>query len=185
VVTVAEAIHTSEDKDKTGGPSYLAGLSQNTPSARNARRYAELVRARSLQRKLMQVGTEICESALRPGSREIGQIIDEAEGKVFALSERQHASGEGPKEISGLLSKVYERIDHLHNQDNPSDVTGVPTGFVDLDHMTSGLQPTDLVIIAGRPSMGKTALALNIIEHVAVKERLPVVLFSMEMSARR
>jgi replicative DNA helicase len=92
----------------------------------------------------MQVGTEICEAALRPGSREIGQIIDEAEGKVFALSERQHASGEGPKEISGLLSKVYERIDHLHNQDNPSDVTGVPTGL----HRP---RPHDVGLAADRP----------------------------------
>src|SRR6267142_1716986 len=142
VVTVAESIEASEDKDKTGGAVYLAALSQNVPSSLNVRRYAELVRERSVQRRLAQVATEIAESAARKDQGLLG--------------------------IKPILAKVYERIDYLHNQDNPSDVTGVPTGFTDIDIRTAGLQPGDLIIIAGRPSMGKTAFALNIAEHVAL-----------------
>jgi replicative DNA helicase len=135
-----------------------------------------------VQRKLAQVGTEIAESALTPGVREPEQLLDEAETKIFALSEGTRPRRGWPEGHRILLSKVYERIDHLHSQDNPSDVTGVPTGFIDLDVKTAGMQPGDLIVVAGRPSMGKTAFALNVAEHVALKERLPVVVFSMEMS---
>ena len=179
VVTVAESIEGSEDKDKTGGPSYLAALSQNTPSSLNVRRYAELVRERAVQRRLAQVATEIAESALAPSGKEVGQLLDEAESKIFQIAESGARRDQGLIGIAPILGKVYERIDHLHNQDNPSDITGVPTGFTDLDIRTAGLQPGDLVIIAGRPSMGKTAFALNIAEHVSVQEGLPVVVFSM------
>ena len=185
VVTVAESIEGSEDKDKTGGPSYLAALSQNTPSSLNVRRYAELVRERAVQRRLAQVATEIAESALAPSGKEVGQLLDEAESKIFQIAESGARRDQGLIGIAPILGKVYERIDHLHNQDNPSDITGVPTGFTDLDIRTAGLQPGDLVIIAGRPSMGKTAFALNIAEHVALHPsvRLPVAIFSMEMSS--
>ena len=186
VVTVADSVERSEDKDKTGGPAYLAALAQNTPSAINIRRYAQLVRDRSVQRRLGQVATEIAESALNTTTgKEVGQLLDEAESKIFEIAESGARKDQGLLGIAPILAKVYERIDHLHNQDNPSDVTGVPTGFNDLDQKTAGLQPGDLVIIAGRPSMGKTAFALNIAEHVALHPsvRLPVAIFSMEMGA--
>jgi replicative DNA helicase len=156
VVTVSESIEASEDKDKTGGAAYLGALAQNTPSALNIRRYAELVRERAVQRRLAQVATEIAETGSRRGS--------------------------GLEEIKPVLARVLERIDYLYHRDNPSDVTGVPTGFNDLDSKTAGLQPGDLIIVAGRPSMGKTAFALNIAEHVALHSLLPVAIFSMEMS---
>src|SRR5574341_151355 len=185
VVTVSESIEASEDKDKTGGAAYLAALAQNTPSALNIRRYAELVRERSVQRRLAQVATEIAETALAPSGKEVGQLLDEAESKIFQIAESGARKDQGLLGISPILAKVFERIDHLHSQDNPSDITGVPTGFVDLDRKTAGLQPGDLIIVAGRPSMGKTAFALNIAEHVALHPtlRLPVAIFSMEMGA--
>jgi replicative DNA helicase len=183
VITVSESIETSEDKDKTGGPAYLGALAQNTPSALNIRRYAELVRERSVQRRLAHVATGIAEDALNPGSKDVGQMLDEAESKIFQIAESGARKTEGLLEIKPVLAKVFERIDHLYHRDNPSDVTGVPTGYSKIDQMTSGLQGGDLVIIAARPSMGKTALALNIAEHVAVDNGLPVAIFSMEMSS--
>jgi replicative DNA helicase len=183
VVTLSESIEGSEDKDRTGGPAYLGALAQNTPSALHIRRYAELVRERSVQRRLAHVATGIAEDALNPGGKDIGQMLDEAESKIFQIAESGARKNEGLIEIKPVLAKVFERIDHLYHRDNPSDVTGVPTGYTKLDQMTSGLQPGDLVIIAGRPSMGKTALALNIAEHVAVDNGLPVAVFSMEMSS--
>jgi replicative DNA helicase len=183
VVTVTESIEASEDKDKTGGPAYLAALAQNTPSSANVRRYAELVRERAVQRRLAQVATEIAESALAPSGKEVGQLLDEAESKIFQIAESGARKDQGLLGIAPILAKVYERIDHLHNQDNPSDITGVPTGFTDLDTRTAGLQPGDLVIIAGRPSMGKTAFALNIAEYVSLHYGAPVAIFSMEMSS--
>ena len=184
VVTLADSIERSEDKDKTGGAAYLAQLAQNTPSAVNVRRYAQLVRDRSVQRRLGQVATEIAESALATSGKEVGQLLDEAESKIFQIAEAGARKDQGLLGIAPILAKVYERIDHLHNQENPSDITGVPTGFHDLDHRTAGLQPGDLVIVAGRPSMGKTAFALNIAEHVALHPSvaMPVAIFSMEMS---
>jgi replicative DNA helicase len=183
VITVAESIETSEDKDKTGGPAYLGSLAQNTPSALNIRRYAELVRERSVQRRLAQVATGIAEDALNPGGKDVGQMLDEAESRIFQIAESGARKNEGLMEIKPVLARVFERIDHLYHRDNPSDVTGVPTGYQRLDQMTSGLQPGDLIVVAGRPSMGKTALALNIAEHVAVDNGLPVAIFSMEMSS--
>ncbi len=183
VVTVSESVDASEDKDKTGGPAYLGALAQNTPSALNIRRYAELVRERAVQRRLAQVATEIAETALSPGGKEVGQLLDEAESRIFQIAESGARRNQGLLEIKPVLAKVFEKIDHLYHRDNPSDVTGVPTGYVKIDEMTSGLQPGDLVIVAARPSMGKTALALNIAEHVAVDNGLPVAIFSMEMSS--
>ena len=185
VVTVSESIEASEDKDKTGGAAYLSALAQNTPSALHIRRYAELVRERAVQRRLAQVATEIAESALASAGKDVGQLLDEAESKIFQIAESGARKDQGLLGISPILAKVFERIDHLHSQENPSDVTGVPTGFADLDRKTAGLQPGDLIIVAGRPSMGKTAFALNIAEHVALHPSvgLPVAVFSMEMSA--
>ncbi len=183
VVTVAESIEVSEDKDRTGGPAYLGSLAQNTPSALNIRRYAELVRERSIQRRLIQVATEIAESALVPSGKEVGQLLDEAETRILEVGERGQRGTQGFESIQPVLARVFERIDHLYHQENKSDVTGLPTGFADLDEKTAGLQQGDLVIVAGRPSMGKTAFALNMAEHVAVGNGVPVAIFTMEMSA--
>src|SRR6266704_1603058 len=182
VVTVDESVKAGEDKDKTGGIAYLAALAGNTPSAHNVRRYAEIVRECAILRKLIEVSTEIADSALNRMGKEVGQLLDEAESKVFQIAEAGARTRQGFIEIQPLLTQVMERIDLLYHKDNPSDITGVPTGFADLDRWTSGLQPGDLIIIAGRPSMGKTALALNMAEHVAVENKLPVAIFSMEMS---
>jgi len=182
VVTVAESIDSSEDKEKTGGITYLGLLAQNTPSAHNIRRYAELVRERAVMRKLVTVGNEIADSALSPAGKEVAQLLDEAESKVFEIAEAGNRGRDGFKDIHQLLSQVMERVDMLYHRENPSDITGIPTGFHDLDQMTSGLQEGDLVVVAGRPSMGKTALALNMGEHVAAENRLPVAVFSMEMA---
>jgi replicative DNA helicase len=182
VVTVAESIDASEDRDKTGGAAYLGALSQNTPSALNIRRYAELVRERSVQRRLAQVATEIAESALGPSGKDVRQLLDEAESRIMEVGEAGTRSSQGFKDIKQELARVFERLDELYHSENPSGVTGIPTGFIDLDERTAGLQKGDLIIIAGRPSMGKTALALNIAEHVAVDNGLPVAIFSMEMS---
>jgi replicative DNA helicase len=182
VVTVDDAIKASEDKDKTGGMTYLAALAGNTPSAHNVRRYAEIVRECAILRKLIEVSTEIADGALNRMGREVGQLLDEAESKIFQIAEAGAKTRQGFMEIQPLLTQVMERIDLLYHKDNPSDITGIPTGYRDLDRETSGLQEGDLVIIAGRPSMGKTALALNMAEHVAVENKMPVAIFSMEMS---
>ncbi|MEA3191912.1 MAG: replicative helicase, partial [Betaproteobacteria bacterium] len=183
VVTVAEAIDASEDKDKTGGAQYIASLAQNTPTSLHVRRYAELVRERAVQRRLARVATEIAEQALAPSGKEVGQLLDEAESKIFEIAETGARHVVGLVDIKPVLAKVFEKIDHLYHRDNPSDVTGVPTGYTKLDEMTSGLQGGDLIIIAGRPSMGKTALALNFAQFIAVDNGLPVAIFSMEMSS--
>ena len=183
VITVSESLESTKELEGVGGLAYLGALAQNTPTAANIRRYAEIVRDRAVMRKLAEVGTEIAETAYNPMGKEAGQLLDEAESKVFAISEQGARGKQGFMDMQPLLTQVVERIDMLYNRDNPSDVTGVPTGFTDLDKMTSGLQPGDLVIVAGRPSMGKTSLALNMAEHVALESGLPVGVFSMEMGA--
>src|SRR5712691_4251869 len=182
VITVAESLENSAELQNAGGLAFLGALAQNTPSAANIRRYAEIVRDRSVLRKLAAVATEIAESAYNPLGREAVDLLNEAEAKVFHIAEAGARGQIGFAEIQPLLTQVVERIDMLYHRDNPSDITGVPTGFADLDQKTSGLQPGDLVIIAGRPSMGKTSLALNIAEYVGIELHLPVAVFSMEMS---
>ena len=181
VITVFDALTSSGKIDDVGGLVYLNALAQNTPSAANIRRYAEIVRGRSVMRRLVSVSDEIAESAFNPNGRETDQILDEAESKIFAIAEEGARGTQGFIELQPLLAQVVERIDELYHRDNPSDITGVPTGFADLDSKTSGLQPGDLIIVAGRPSMGKTAFSLNIGEHVAIDQGLPVAVFSMEM----
>lgn len=181
VVTVAEHLDKSGELASVGGLAYLATLAQNTPSAANIRRYAEIVRERSIMRQLAQVGADITESAYSPQGRDAAQLLDEAEAKVFQIAESTARSKQGFLQMPNLLKEVVERIDMLYSRENVDEVTGIPTGFIDLDAKTSGMQPGDLVIVAGRPSMGKTAFSMNIAEHVAVEARLPVAVFSMEM----
>ncbi|MBU3658198.1 MAG: replicative DNA helicase, partial [Rhodocyclaceae bacterium] len=181
VITVSEAIEQAGLSDETGGLAYLGELAANTPSAANIRRYAEIVRERAVLRHLVVAGDEIATDALNPLGRDAKELLDTAEQKVFAIAEMGAKTQQGFVHINPLLTQVVERIQELHDRDDPSEITGVPTGFADLDRMTSGLQPGDLIIIAGRPSMGKTAMALNIAEYVAVDVGLPVAVFSMEM----
>ena len=183
VVTVFESLQRVGKAEEVGGLVYLNSLAQSTPSAANIRRYAEIVRDRAMLRRLIAVSDEIATNALNPQGRDTRQLLDEAESKIFKISEDGARGVVGFQPLSDLLGKVVERVDQLYNQPNQSDVTGVATGFTDLDRMTSGLQPGDLVIVAGRPSMGKTAFSLNIGEHVAIDQGLPVAVFSMEMGA--
>ncbi len=180
-VTVAESLDLAGDGNETGGLAYLGELAVNTPSASNIRRYAEIVRERAILRQLVTAGDEIAGSAFNPLGRDPKQLLDEAEAKVFAIAESGFRHQSGFQHINPLLTQVVERIQELHDRDNASDITGVPTGYHDLDARTSGLQPGDLLIVAGRPSMGKTSFALNMGEHVAIEVGLPVAVFSMEM----
>ena len=183
IVTVAESLESTAELSGVGGIAYLGALAQNTPSAANIRRYAEIVRERAVMRKLVEVGSGIAESAFSPQGKDVAQLLDEAEARIFEIAEGGKRSTQGFVDIKVLLPQVADRIDALFQRENPSDVTGIPTGFSDLDSMTSGLQPGDLVIVAGRPSMGKTAFSLNIAENVALDTGLPVAVFSMEMGA--
>ena len=182
-VTVFEALQAAGQAADCGGLPYLNALAQNTPSAANIRRYAEIVRERSVLRSLASVGEETAISAREPQGRDAKEILDEAEGKVFRIAEQGARNRTGFARLETLLTRVVERIQELFERSGGSDVTGVPTGFADLDSKTAGLQAGDLIIIAGRPSMGKTALALNIGEHVAIDLGMPVAVFSMEMGA--
>ena len=184
VITVQEFLERSDEIEAAGGFNYLISLAQNTPSAANIRRYAEIVRERAIMRRLAEVGTEIARNAYNPEGRDAAQLLDEAENKVFQIAESTAKSKQGFLQLPDLLQEVVERIDMLYARDNPDEVTGIATGFVDLDKKTSGLQPGDLIIVAGRPSMGKTAFSLNIAEHVAVEGKLPVAVFPWKWAAR-
>ena len=181
VITVAESLEISAELQKIGGLAYIGAIVQNTPSAANIKRYAEIVRERSIMRNLAQIGVQITDSAYSPAGRSAADLLDEAEKKVFEIAEEGARGKEGFMDIQPLLKQVVERIELLYSQDNPSNVTGIASGFHDLDQKTSGFQPGDLIIVAGRPSMGKTAFSLNIAEHVALELHKPVAVFSMEM----
>ena len=183
VITVAEALEIAGELDKVGGLPYLGSLAQNVPSAANIRRYGEIVRERSIMRKLVEVGTDIASSSYNPAGRDAAQLLDEAESKVLKIAEAGSRGKQGFMTMPPLLTQVVERIETLYGLDNQSDVTGTATGFTDLDSMTSGLQAGELIIVAGRPSMGKTAFSINIAENVALDSKLPVAIFSMEMGA--
>ena len=183
VVTVHEALSTIGKAEEIGGLIYLNRLAQDTPSAANIRRYAEIVRDRAILRRLIAVADDIANQALNPQGRDTRSLLDEAESKIFNINEEGARGRSGFQSLPDLLSQVVDRIGQLYDHSNHSGITGVPTGFTDLDKMTSGFQPGDLVIVAGRPSMGKTAFSLNIGEHVAVDQSLPVAVFSMEMGA--
>ena len=181
VVTVAESLELSTELQTVGGLAYIGSIVQNTPSAANIKRYAEIVRERSIMRNLAQIGAQITESAYSPAGRSAADLLDEAEARVFEIAEEGARGKQGFVDIQPLLKEVVERIELLYSRDNPSEVTGVASGFYDLDQKTSGFQPGDLIIVAGRPSMGKTAFSLNIAEHVALELKKPVAVFSMEM----
>lgn len=181
-LTVGESLERSGKLNEVGGHAYVGSLALNTPSAANIRRYAEIVRERSIMRQLASIGTEIADSAYNPLGRDAHMLIDEAEAKVFHIAEAGAKAKQGFVKIDPLLTETVERIDMLYSRENKNDIIGLATGFIDLDRMTSGLQDGELVIVAARPSMGKTALAMNIVEHVALAEKKAAAVFSMEMS---
>jgi replicative DNA helicase len=181
VITVSEQLQNQGKTAEMGGLAYLNSLAQYVPSASNIRRYAEIVRERSILRKLVSASDEIATNALNPQGKAIDRILDEAEQKIFNIGEEGSRMKQGFQSMDTLVVALLDRVQEM--ADNPNDITGVPTGFYDLDRMTSGLQPGDLVVLAARPSMGKTAFAINIAEHVALNEGLPVAVFSMEMGA--
>lgn len=183
IVTIAESLETTAQLTGVGGIAYLGALAQNTPTAANIRRYAEIVREYAVMRQLVEAGSNIADSAYNRNGRTAEELLDQAEAKIFQIAESNKNSAEGFQGMSTLLPQVAERIDMLFSRDNQSDVTGIPTGFADLDKMTSGLHGGDLIIVAGRPSMGKTAFSINIAENIALDTGLPVAVFSMEMGA--
>jgi replicative DNA helicase len=181
VITVYEQLQNQGKAEGMGGLGYLNSLAQYVPSASNIRRYAEIVRERSILRKLVTASDEIATNAFSPQGRPVERILDEAEQKIFNIGEEGSRMKQGFQSMDTLVVDLMDRVQEM--ADNPNDITGVPTGFYDLDRMTSGLQAGDLVVLAARPSMGKTAFAINIAEHVALNEGLPVAVFSMEMGA--
>jgi replicative DNA helicase len=180
VVTLAESLSSMGELNQAGGFGYLAELAKNTPSAANIRAYAKAVRERSTLRSMIAVAGNIADSAYNPEGRSPEDLLDEAERNIMQISESRPKLN-GPEAINPLLKKAVDRIDELFHSGNA--ITGLATGFADLDQRTSGFQKADLIILAARPSMGKTALAINIAEHAVLNQNKPVVVFSMEMPA--
>lgn len=178
VVTLLDNLKSNNSLDDAGGEAYLFELANNTPSIANVAAYADIVREKSVQRQLISIAGEIADSAYNPAGREVPELLDLAETKVFAIAE-QTGTDDGPETIKSILVRAVEKIDALYHSGDA--ITGLATGLSDLDEMTSGLQPSDLVIVAGRPSMGKTTLVMNMAEHAAIKGQKPVLVFSMEM----
>lgn len=179
VVTLSAWLEQQESLSDTSVLAYLGTLAKDTPSAANIRAYADIVRERSIIRQLITVGTEIADSGFNSEGRDSKALLDAAEQKVFHIADEGSRGTQGFQPIRALLKTAVERIDMLFEKDDP--VTGVATGFNDFDLKTSGLQAGDLVIVAGRPSMGKTSFAMNIAEYAAVKKQAAVAVFSMEM----
>jgi replicative DNA helicase len=181
VITVYEHLQSIGKAEEVGGLGYLNSLAQYVPSASNIRRYAEIVRERAILRKLVSASDEIATNAFNTQGKPVPQILDEAEQKIFQIGEEGSRLKQGFQSMDQLAVILLDRVNQM--ADSPNDITGVPSGFVDFDKMTSGMQAGDLIVLAARPSMGKTALAINIAEHVALNEGLPVAVFSMEMGA--
>jgi replicative DNA helicase len=181
VITTYEQLQGLGKADEVGGIAYLNSLAQYVPSASNIRRYAEIVRERSILRKLVSASDEIATAAFNTQGKAVDKILDEAEQKIFNIGEEGSRMKQGFQAMDSLVVQLLDRVQEM--ADNPNDITGVPTGFYDLDRLTSGFQAGDMIVLAARPSMGKTALAINIAEHVALHEELPVAVFSMEMGA--
>jgi len=178
VLTVSETLKLKNQLTTIGGEVYLYQLAQNTPSAANITAYADLVAERAILRALISSGTDIVNSAFQTEGRDVKELLDSAESCIFRIAEQRDRTS-GPVPIADLLAKATDRIDTLYR--SGKTITGLATGFTDFDNMTSGLQPGDLIIVAGRPSMGKTMLGMNIAEHAAIKSDQPVLVFSLEM----
>lgn len=183
VVTVFTALDSEGKAQETGGLAYLSNLATGTPSAANIRRYAEIVRDRSILRQLVTAGDQIATSALAPQTGDVSQLLDQAQSVVFAIDEKSNKGKKGFRVLNELAADVTRELQALYQIKSSDDVTGLPTGFTVLDRMTSGLQKGDLIIVAGRPSMGKTSFALNIAEYAGLSLKMPVAVFSMEMTS--
>jgi replicative DNA helicase len=179
VVTISEALDTIGELENAGGLAYLGMLAKDTPSAANIVSYANIVRDRSILRQLIHVGTDISDSCFNTEGRDTSELLENAEREVFKIAENRQKGQSGFQPIKSLLAKAVDRIEVMFAQEG--SITGASTGFTELDRLTSGLQPADLIIVAGRPSMGKTTIAMNMAENVAIKSRQPVAVFSMEM----
>lgn len=184
VVTVFEEFAAEKKEQDIGGLPYLNSLVNSTPSAANIRRYSEIVRDRSVLRQLIEAGESIATSAFAPQTGDVTQLLDSAQALVFAINEKSNKGKNGFRKLNDLATEVTTEVQQLYQQKSNDDVTGLPTSFTTLDRMTAGLQKGDLIIIAGRPSMGKTSFAMNIAEYVGMGLEMPVAVFSMEMSAQ-
>ena len=182
VLTVSEWLDSHGDAKVGGGLGFVGELAESTPSAANVAAYAEIVRERAVLREMIAAGSAIADRAYRTEGRRATELVEEAEQLVYAIGDRRRAAG-GPESIRDVMADVMERIEELHQVEG--HVTGVPTGFIDLDNRTAGLQRGDLIVVAGRPSMGKTALALNVVESAAIRTKLAAIVFSMEMSSEQ
>lgn len=181
VVTLSEFLDRSGDLEDAGGLTYLAELAEKTPGASNIRAYSDIVQERSLLRQLIEVSGTIADSAFNPEGRSSSELLDRAEQDVFRIAESRAREGSGPKKIQPVLTETLKRVEELFESGDA--ITGTTTGFADLDSWTSGLQPSDLVIVAGRPSMGKTTFAMNVVENALLASKKPTLVFSMEMPA--
>ena len=183
VVTVSEYLDKRGELEAAGGLEYLATLANETPGAANARAYARILRDRAVERALIHVGNQITGSAFATDGRSATELVDEAERLVFEIAERGSRGRAGFRSLKQILPDAVDRIDVLHQSDG--DITGISTGYTEFDKLTAGLQAGDLVIIAGRPSMGKTTLAVNIAENAAIGSKVPTAIYSMEMPAQQ
>jgi replicative DNA helicase len=183
VVTVSEWLDNADQLEEAGGLEYLATLANETPGAANARSYAKILRERSMLRSLITAGNEISGAAFATEGRSAAEIVDDAERLVFEIAESGARGKSGFKPLKEILPDAVDRIDLLHQSDG--DITGISTGYTEFDKLTAGLQPGDLIIIAGRPSMGKTTLAVNIAENAAIGSKVPTAIYSMEMPAQQ
>ena len=183
VVTVSEHLDGRGELESAGGLEYLATLANETAGAANARAYAKILRERSTLRALISAGNEIAGSAFSTDGRSAAEVLENAEKMVFDIAEKGNRGRKGFKSLKDILPAAVDRIDLLHQSDG--DITGVSTGYTEFDKLTAGLQPGDLVIIAGRPSMGKTTLAVNIAENAAIGSKVPTAIFSMEMPSQQ
>jgi replicative DNA helicase len=183
VITVSEYLDLRGELESAGGLEYLATLANETPGAANARSYAKILRERSMLRALISAGNEISGSAFTTEGRSAAELVDAAERLVFEIAESGSRGRSGFKSLKDILPEAVDRIDLLHQSDG--DITGIPSGYTEFDKMTAGLQPGELIIIAGRPSMGKTTLAVNIAENAAIGSRVPTAIFSMEMPSQQ
>jgi len=180
LITVSEALEANQQLDDIGGFAYLGEIAKNTPSAANILAYADIVRERAVVRDMIGVAHDIADAGYDTQGRTAAELLDFAETKVFKIAEQRAKANEGPEPINSILAKTIDKIDALYRSPQ-NGITGVSTGYVDLDKMTNGLQPSDLIIVAARPSMGKTTFAMNLCEHAAITSDKPVLIFSLEM----
>lgn len=183
LITVSEELEKHDELENAGGFAYLGELAKNTPSSANVVSYAQIISERAITRELIGVAHEIAEVGYNPEGRDSADILDLAESKVFEIAERRTGENEGPRDVEAVLGKTIDRLEVLVKTNK--EVTGVTTGFTDLDKKTSGLQPSDLIIVAARPSMGKTTFAMNLVENAMMSEEKPVLVFSLEMPSEQ